>query len=563
MAMTARVGVWVLGTDRSNRRLVLYVAFSYMALILLHAIALGLWLFWLVMLLLLQLLLWPCQPSRTFFRDFVRETVCSGYLEWLCRWDVRVRNVYAVKLYVEPTLPVDLQAHVGRVFAYFLFWKSFEFCIAAITLYLVQLPYSTCHPDGYAFDTATRAYVAVARDCHYAEWSIALVLPVLLHLRLVAWCSVRMCEMCIVPIFRPSLATYQSLVDVNGCEDAPLRLRPTAPRGEDTLAATTQVKYDELSPTNRPSQSFQLPRVWRAIDDPTISARSLSTIDPLVSELEVVPETFHEIAYGDLTLKEAVGHGHFGDAHRASYLGQDVVVKTLRPTEFGDNADQIVAAFRHEAAVLSLFGRHPNIVPFVGACTDLSHPLSLVTEYLPFGSLEDQFGARRSPLSTDQKTRILCDAASGFLNMHEGGFIHRDIAARNCLVDDQLRARVCDFGLCRRVHSYGGGHFAEGAMPLKYLAPESLTPPHSFSFRSDSYSFGVLIWETFTESRPFPTMTSAEAAAYVLEGHRLELGETIPTPYQSLIARCLQDDPAKRPSMATIVQELTHAMARK
>lgn len=99
-------------------------------------------------------------------------------------------------------------------------------------------------------------------------------------------------------------------------------------------------------------------------------------------------------------------------------------------------------------------------------------------------------------------------------------------------------------------------------MPLKYLAPESLTPPHSFSYRSDSYSFGVLIWETFTESKPFPTMTSAEAAAYVLEGHRLELGETIPTRYQSLIARCLQDDPAKRPSMATIVQELTHAMTR-
>lgn len=107
-----------------------------------------------------------------------------------------------------------------------------------------------------------------------------------------------------------------------------------------------------------------------------------------------------------------------------------MVVKTLRPSEFGDNADQIVAAFRHEAAVLSLFGRHPNIVPFVGACTDLSQPLSLVTEYLPFGSLEDQLSARRSPLSTEQKTRILCDAASGFLNIHEGGFIHRDIAAR-------------------------------------------------------------------------------------------------------------------------------------
>ncbi|KDO17201.1 hypothetical protein SPRG_21897 [Saprolegnia parasitica CBS 223.65] len=680
MAMTARVGVWVLGTDRSNRRLVLYVVFSYMALILLHTIALGLWLFWLVILLLLQLLLWPCQPSRTFFRDFVRETVCSGYLEWLCRWDVRVRNVYAVKLYVEPTLPVDLQAHFG---------------IAALTLYLIQLPYSTCQPYDYAFDTATRAYVAVARDCHYAEWSIALVLPVLLHLRLVAWCSVRMCEICIVPIFRPSLATYQSLVDVNGCEDAPLRLRPTAPCGEDTLgittvaypmstycipvpqhgpeppltplpllesppskqtrasaspafglrrrrtsneataemprpnrklsdndevstsdmvlqrlcfvkkpiqavdraydafdgsyqappaagafpgvnlpqgsastrgAATTQVNYDKLSPTNRQSQSFQLPRVSRAIDDSTISARSLSTIDPVhfsafcppvvrtsvftfsiwaflvhqrdemreeattlnddgakqlsrevlmhvrrgarvhvtlsvpegfrlldaatkplewdghvthvsynvqgqaivdgqvlfaasivlgaqvmrlrsyvfasskpvkekqdddeagpvevtASSLEMLPETYEEIAYDELEMKNLVGRGNFGDAYRARYRGQDVVVKTLRPSEFGDNQDQIVQEFRHEAA-------------------------------------------------------------------------------------------------------------------------------------SDVYSFGVLIWETYHGVGPFAGLSGAEAAARVLSGDRLALSTAIPLHLQDLVTQCFRDDPSKRPSMAQVLMAL-------
>ncbi|OQR80980.1 protein kinase [Achlya hypogyna] len=273
--------------------------------------------------------------------------------------------------------------------------------------------------------------------------------------------------------------------------------------------------------------------------------------------LEILPETFHEIPFQALEMKELVGRGNFGDAYRASYNGQDVVVKTIRSNEFGENQDQIVKEFRHEAAVLSMFGHHPSIVPFVGASTDIALPLSLVTQYLPFGSLESQVVQRA--LSVREKETILCDAAAGFLNIHEGGFIHRDIAARNCLVDDELRGKVCDFGMCRRVNSYGGNFFNEGVGPLKYMAPESLSVPHAFSYRSDSYSFGVLMWETFTESKPFPDMPAYMAAAHVIGGGRLALGPQVPLKYHELIEACFHDDPTRRPSMAAILQALLPA----
>ncbi|EQC34963.1 TKL protein kinase [Saprolegnia diclina VS20] len=499
--MPARVGVWVLGTDRSYRRLVLYVAFSYMALILLHAIALGLWLFWLAMMLLLQLLLWPCQPSWTFFRDFVRENVCSGYLEWLCRWDVRVRNVYAVKLYIEPTLPVDLETHVGRVFAYFLFWKSLEFGIAALTLFLIQLPFSTCQPYDYEYDTATRKFVAVTRECHYAERGIALLLPVLLFLRLVAWCSVRMCELCIAPIFRPSLATYQSLVDTNEPDDAPLRLRPTAPRGEDTLGITT-VAY--------PTNTYCIPV-------PQHAPKPAATPVPLLESPPSKPA-------------RASACRPFGLHRRRT--SDEATTEMPRPNRKVSDSDELSAA--------DMTMQH------------LSQPLSLVTEYLPFGSLEDQ----RSQLSAAQKQQIIKGAASGFLNMHEGRFIHRDIAARNCLVDASLNAKVCDFGMCRRVGAVGGSYFAHGTGPLKYMAPESLTPPHAFSYQSDVYSFGVLIWETYHGVSPFVGLSGAEAAARVLSGDRLALSEAIPLHLQELVTQCFRDDPSKRPSMAQVLLAL-------
>ena len=106
-------------------------------------------------------------------------------------------------------------------------------------------------------------------------------------------------------------------------------------------------------------------------------------------------------------------------------------MKTIRASEFGENTTQIVKEFQHEAAMLSMFGHHPCIVPFVGASTDISQPLSLITQYIPDGSLEDQFKrSGGSGLTSSQKSVILCDAASGILNIHEGGFVHRDIAAR-------------------------------------------------------------------------------------------------------------------------------------
>ncbi|CAI5737273.1 unnamed protein product [Peronospora destructor] len=113
--------------------------------------------------------------------------------------------------------------------------------------------------------------------------------------------------------------------------------------------------------------------------------------------------------------------------------------------------------------------------------------LHLVTKYLPYGSLEDNLRGNSS-FSIDERTGMLKDAAAGLLIIHEGGFIHRDLAARNCLVDQGNHVRSCDFGLCRRVRSETTGLLMKDAVgPVRYMAPESLQPPHAFSYDSDVY----------------------------------------------------------------------------
>ncbi|GMF14967.1 unnamed protein product [Phytophthora lilii] len=63
--------------------------------------------------------------------------------------------------------------------------------------------------------------------------------------------------------------------------------------------------------------------------------------DVLEGWMDVMEQTYREIPFRSLEMKELVGQGYFGDAYRASLDGQDVVVKTIRASEFGETTSQI------------------------------------------------------------------------------------------------------------------------------------------------------------------------------------------------------------------------------
>ncbi|KDO34514.1 serine/threonine protein kinase [Saprolegnia parasitica CBS 223.65] len=273
-------------------------------------------------------------------------------------------------------------------------------------------------------------------------------------------------------------------------------------------------------------------------------------LTPVSDRLEALPSSYKEIPFSELHMKRWIGAGFFGDAYLATYAGRDVVVKTLRQT-----ADD-VAALQHEAAVSALLGHHPCVVPFVGACTDPSAPLAIVTEYMPLGSLA---GVVASPSASTMypssvRTSMLRDAANGLLHLHNNAFLHRDMAARNCLVDVNGRVKIADFGLARR------GAVLDASMsvgPLKWMAPESLAPPHVFSSASDVFSFGVTMWEVYSGAKPFDGQHARDVAVRVCEGDRLPLADVhIPEAQLDLIARCFAADPTARPSMAEVYAHL-------
>ncbi|KAH9163753.1 hypothetical protein LEN26_000352 [Aphanomyces euteiches] len=260
------------------------------------------------------------------------------------------------------------------------------------------------------------------------------------------------------------------------------------------------------------------------------------------------------IAREDLTILEPVGSGFFGTAYRAIHrpTNKEVVVKTLR-----QDIDISRDEFEHEVKALTMIGNHPHVVDFIGACDD-GNSLSLVMEYVPNGSLQSLL-YQSNNYETYMRTIFARDAAHGILNIHQGHFLHRDIAARNCLVDADYHVKVCDFGLSRPVDRVMG-HLLDpiSAGPLKWMAPESLELPHVFSTASDTYMFGVLLFEIMMGKEPFLSLPPHEAAALVLEGHRLTLKEwnECPPTHQELLDQCFKLDPHDRPTMAHVAATL-------
>ncbi|KAI3417339.1 Protein kinase domain-containing protein, partial [Psidium guajava] len=261
-----------------------------------------------------------------------------------------------------------------------------------------------------------------------------------------------------------------------------------------------------------------------------------------------------EISWEELHIKERVGAGSFGTVHRAEWHGSDVAVKVLTLQEFHD--DQL-KEFLREVAIMKRV-RHPNVVLFMGAVT--KHPnLSIVTEYLPRGSLYRLIHRPASGEMLDQRRRLrmALDVAKGLNYLHNLSppIVHWDLKSPNLLVDKNWTVKVADFGLSRfKANTFISSKSVAGTP--EWMAPEFLRGERS-NEKSDVYSFGVILWELVTLQQPWSGLSPAQVVgAVAFQNRRLAVPQNTSPMLASLIESCWADDPAQRPSFASIVNSL-------
>ncbi|KAI4354376.1 hypothetical protein L6164_003243 [Bauhinia variegata] len=212
--------------------------------------------------------------------------------------------------------------------------------------------------------------------------------------------------------------------------------------------------------------------------------------------------SYKEIKAATSKFKEVIGKGSFGSVYLGKLPdGKSVAVKVrFDKTQLGADS------FINEVHLLSKI-RHQNLVSFEGFCYESKHQI-LVYEYLPGGSLADHLygtNSQKISLSWVRRLKIAVDAAKGLDYLHNGSeprIIHRDIKCSNILLDEEMNAKVCDFGLSKIVTREDATHVTTvvkgtaGYLDPEYYSTQQLTE------KSDVYSFGVVLLELICGREP-------------------------------------------------------------
>nr|XP_055219090.1 tyrosine-protein kinase Fes/Fps isoform X7 [Gorilla gorilla gorilla] len=253
---------------------------------------------------------------------------------------------------------------------------------------------------------------------------------------------------------------------------------------------------------------------------PLLIDHLLSTQQPLTKKSGVilhraVPKDKWVLNHEDLVLGEQIGRGNFGEVFSGRLRADNtlVAVKSCRETLPPD----LKAKFLQEARILKQYS-HPNIVRLIGVCTQ-KQPIYIVMELVQGGDFLTFLRTEGARLRVKTLLQMVGDAAAGMEYLESKCCIHRDLAARNCLVTEKNVLKISDFGMSRE--EADGVYAASGGLrqvPVKWTAPEALNYGR-YSSESDVWSFGILLWETFSlGASPYPNLSNQQTREFVEKG---------------------------------------------
>ncbi|KAM5577598.1 hypothetical protein ABKV19_008109 [Rosa sericea] len=281
-------------------------------------------------------------------------------------------------------------------------------------------------------------------------------------------------------------------------------------------------------------------------------------------ELTMRVFSYNELKRATNGFKQELGKGSFGAVYKGALNRGKKLIAVKRLEKLVEEGER---EFRAE---MQAIGRthHKNLVRLLGYSAEDSKRL-LVYEYMSNGSLADLlFKAELHP-AWDERVRIAVDVARGLLYLHEeckSPVIHCDIKPQNILMDEFWNAKISDFGLAKLLMPDQTRTFTGIRGTRGYLAPEwqKNTP---ISVKADIYSFGIVLLELVCCRRNLDVSVTAEEivlSTWVYkcfvsrELHKLIVGgeEVNKKSLENMVKVglwCIQDEPALRPSMKSVV----------
>ncbi len=240
-----------------------------------------------------------------------------------------------------------------------------------------------------------------------------------------------------------------------------------------------------------------------------------------------------------------LGRGGMGEVYRAEdlKLGNVVALKFLPASLQKDAA--ALAGFHAEVRNARQVS-HPNVCR-VYDIGEVNGQHFLTMEYIDGEDLASLL-RRIGRLPADKALETAHQICAGLAAAHDCGLLHRDLKPANIMLDGRGRVRITDFGLALS-HDDATGRSETAGTPA-YMAPEQIGKGEA-SVRSDIYSLGLVFYELFTGRLPYQATTPIEwRRAHMESSPRTpsSVVKDIDPVVETAILRCLQKDPALRPS---------------
>ena len=268
----------------------------------------------------------------------------------------------------------------------------------------------------------------------------------------------------------------------------------------------------------------------------------------LEEDLEITP---HE-------LNNPIGTGAFGIVYRGLFNGGNAAIKCIK-TVAETHADYYrnMEQFQREIQCWAKT-KHERIVKLY-SIGFFRQQLTIVMELMDC-SLHDALYQQNEnnqftyQLNKQNRHQIALDICIGLKYLHSKDLVHRDIKSENILLDEHFRAKICDFGLSRALEGTLATITTDGRNSKgtpTHMAPEVCrSDPGCYTVSCDIYSYGVVVMEIVTRTRPFEDKKDWNNVQLCMQigfrGARPTLPDTLSSEISEFIENCWHSDLGQR-----------------
>ncbi len=259
---------------------------------------------------------------------------------------------------------------------------------------------------------------------------------------------------------------------------------------------------------------------------------------------------------GQYQIIEQLGQGGMATVYKAYHaaLDRNVAIKVLHPAFTED--PNFLARFQREARVVAKLD-HPNIVPIYDFSQHDNQPY-LVMKFIMGETLKARLSKKK--LSLEEAMPILEKVGAALQYAHKKGIVHRDVKPSNVLLCEDGEIYLTDFGLARIAQS-GTSTLTSDQMvgTPQYISPEQAMSKSDLDFRTDIYSFGVMIYEIVVGRVPY----NADTPFAVIHDHIYtplplprKVNPNVPERVEQVLLKALAKNPQDRfPARAPLLPE--------